>query len=349
MDYTFKKPTLESYNILFKVQHKIEDPSVLQEYLQTNSMTGLHREYINSGILPHKDIPVPPEVDYNSSSEEDLLNLCIKYSSEVEYELFNQASRRLMEYNKSLSVRFDIYTAQIRMLILLQWPSELARKFTEIESLLELGVDWARKNKFKVYFGLYLILQRKFKESSNFLIDALSTFESEEIMGFSDLVKFSLFSGLISIPRENIKNLSESDINNHIITIPGALNLLLSLYNCTYTDIFKHIYVFSKELQHNPYLYDKLDYFIYRVKLRVYKQIFNSYNSITVYQISKILNISEGYIIRDIEVMIIKKDLLCKVNHSTMMVYKVIREAHDSIIYKAEDILHTVQKEISNE
>ncbi|KAI5169853.1 hypothetical protein NEIRO03_2789, partial [Nematocida sp. AWRm78] len=34
---------------------------------------------------------------------------------------------------------------------------------------------------------------------------------------------------------------------------------------------------------------------------------------------------------------------------NTMMVYKVIREGHDSIIYTAEDILHTVQKEISNE
>jgi 26S proteasome regulatory subunit N7 len=50
---------------------------------------------------------------------------------------------------------------------------------------LEEGGDWEKKNKLKVYEGLYMILIRKFREAANFFTDSVSTFNSPEIISYN--------------------------------------------------------------------------------------------------------------------------------------------------------------------
>lgn len=351
MDYSFKKPTLDVYSILFAVRNKSESPSVLLSYLEERNMTGLIREYSKIGIFNiAEDIP-SEEVEMSILPEEDLLKLANKYSSEVEYELFSMASRRIMEYNKSLRVRFDINTAQVRMLILLGWKDQLDRKMDEIESLIELGIDWGRKNKFKVYKSLYYILQCDYEKASGLLIDALSTFEGEELMTYSDLVKYCLFCGLMELSRKSIhtKLVESSEVCEAAKDIPSALDLLLSLDSCDYSSLFTSLWKFADGIKNNPYLSDKVDYFVYRMKMRSYNQIFMSYTAISVRQMSSIFGVSEEYMLSDMEVMILRGDLRCRINHTSMMVYKIPAEVPDKIGEHAEEILHTIQKLIASE
>ncbi|EHY65685.1 26S proteasome regulatory subunit N7 [Nematocida ausubeli] len=351
MDYTFKKPTLDVYNILFKVENKKEDSSVLAEYLEKENMTGLLREYTKRGLFPGREVQPEEDVDMNGLSEEDLLKLSVKYSSEVEYELFVKAARRLMEYNKSLMVKFDICTAKVRMLILLGWKEELDKKMEEIESLIELGIDWARKNKFKVYKSLYHILRSDFEIAAGLLIDALSTFEGEELMSYSELVQYCLFCGLMTLPRQSIRTklVESSEVCEAANKIPSGLDLLLSLDKCDYPVLFRSICLFAEELKSNAYLYDKIDYFVYRMKVRSYNQLFKSYKAISIRQMSAIFGVSEEYMIRDVEAMILREDLLCRINHQLMMVYKTPAGNSDKIGEQAEEILHTIQKMIASE
>lgn len=352
MDYTFKKPTLEAYKILFKVERGEEDSSVLKEYLKTNEMTGLLREYGKRGLLGEHAVPVEEEdEEMNNLPEEDLLKLSAKYSAQVEYDLFVKATRRLMEYNKSLMVRFDIYAAQVRMLILLGWREELDKKMEDIESLLELGIDWGRKNKFKVYKGLYHILRNEYDVASSLLIDALSTFEGEELMTYSELVKYCLFCGLMQLSRQSIRTklVESSEVCDAAKDIPSALDLLLSLDRCDYSTFFKSLCKFAQELWDNAYLYDKIDYFIYRMKVRSYNQLFMSYKAISIKQMSSIFGVSEEYMIADVEGIILRGDLRCRINHQSMMVYKTPADSTDRISEKAEEILHTIQKMIASE
>ncbi|KAH9387046.1 26S proteasome regulatory subunit N7 [Nematocida major] len=350
MDYTFKKPTLEAYTILFRVEKGQEEPSVLEEYLKARSMTGLLREYAQRGILSCQVAP-EEEVEMNGLAEEELLKLSAKYSSEVEYALFLKASRRLMEYNKSLMVRFDICTAQARMLILLGRSEELEKKMGEIESVIELGIDWGRKNKFKVYKSLYHILRGEHETASELLIDALSTFEGEELMTYSELVKYCLFCGLMTLSRQSIRSklVESSEVCEAARCIPSALDLLLSLDRCDYSGLFKSLCKFAEGLKDSAYLYDKIDYFVYKMKVRSYNQLFMSYTAISIKQMSSIFGVSEQYILCDVEMMILRGDMRCKINHQNMMVYKTPADVADRIGAQAEEIIHTIQKMIANE
>ncbi|KAI5190966.1 26S proteasome regulatory subunit N7 [Nematocida minor] len=353
MDYSFKKPTLEAYDILFKVEKGLEDSLVLVDYLSRNKMTGLQREYEERGILPRTELSSGEsiDVDMNDLPEEDLLKLAGRYSEEVEYELFAKASRRLMEYNKSLMLRFDICTAQVRMLILLGWKEKLDKKMEEIESIIELGIDWGRKNKFKVYKSLYHILKCEYDTASNLLIDALSTFEGGELMTYSELVKYSLFCGLMGLSRQSIRSklVESSEVCDAAKDVPSALDLLMSLDKCEYDTLFVSMCKFAEELRSNAYLFDKVDYFVYRMKVRSYNQLFMSYKAISIKQMSSIFGVGQEYMLSDVEGMILRGDLRCRINHQNMMVYKTPNDSTDKIGEQAEEILHTIQKMIASE
>ena len=70
-----------------------------------------------------------------------------------DYEGFVLVTRRLFLKNNSLSLKFDAYLCKIRLLMLLERDNEAEYMVSQCCELVEMDVDWARKNKFKVYQG----------------------------------------------------------------------------------------------------------------------------------------------------------------------------------------------------
>ena len=51
-------------------------------------------------------------------------------------------------------------------------------------SLIEEGGDWDRRNRLKVYQGIYFLSIRDFKSAANNFLDSISTFTSYELMDY---------------------------------------------------------------------------------------------------------------------------------------------------------------------
>jgi 26S proteasome regulatory subunit N7 len=67
--------------------------------------------------------------------------------------------------------------------------------------LLKEGGDWERKNKLKVYEGLYLLQVREFDKAASLLLDCLATFNSAELLSYDELVFLTVTSSLITLDR----------------------------------------------------------------------------------------------------------------------------------------------------
>src|SRR5256885_1203237 len=74
-----------------------------------------------------------------------------------------------------------------------------------IASLIEEGGDWDRRNRLKVYEGIYRLSIRDFKTAANLFLDTLSTFMSTELMEYKDFVKYAVLAGAISLKRVDLK------------------------------------------------------------------------------------------------------------------------------------------------
>ena len=61
--------------------------------------------------------------------------------------------------------------------------------------------DWERRNRLKVYEGLYNVFIRNFEKGSSLLLDSLSTFASTELLTFHEFVLHRGIGSHHSFPR----------------------------------------------------------------------------------------------------------------------------------------------------
>ena len=60
----------------------------------------------------------------------------------------------------------------------------LRRSWKQINSMIEKGGDWERRNRYKTYYGIHCLAVRNFKEAAKLLVDSLATFTSIELTSY---------------------------------------------------------------------------------------------------------------------------------------------------------------------
>lgn len=73
-------------------------------------------------------------------------------------------------------------------------------------SLIEEGGDWDRRNRLKVYQGLYSIAIRDFKAAATYFLDTVSTFTSYELMEYTTFVRYTVYISMIALPRNELRD-----------------------------------------------------------------------------------------------------------------------------------------------
>lgn len=74
-----------------------------------------------------------------------------------------------------------------------------------MDRLIDEGGDWDRRNRLKVYNGVYLISIRQFKRGGELLLDALSTFTATELLSYNDFVALTVIANTLTLKRVDLK------------------------------------------------------------------------------------------------------------------------------------------------
>lgn len=81
----------------------------------------------------------------------------------------------------------------------------LAWRFACMNSLIEEGGDWDRRNRLKVYQGLYCVAIRDFKQAAELFLDTVSTFTSYELMDYKTFVTYTVYVCMIALKRPDLR------------------------------------------------------------------------------------------------------------------------------------------------
>ena len=134
-------------------------------------------------------------------------------------------------------------------------------------SLMEEGGDWDRKNRLKIYEGLYALSTRNFTVAATNFFDTMATFTCSEAMSYHAFVKYAVFACMVAMDRGFVKekvsralpaarahcgSLCEHFVLCCLVQIIGGAEVLEvlhshkelgtfvhSLYNCQYDVFFK--------------------------------------------------------------------------------------------------------------
>ena len=214
-----------------------------------------------------------------------------------EQKMFPQAITQFKETisnTKSFNTKIDALF-EICHIGLMTKDLDLLKEYLEkIKESLKEGGDWEKKNRLKVYDGLYLLFNRNFKEAGKNFLEALMTFTSYELFDFKTFVFYTAVINIISVDRKTLKEkvIDNSDVLSCINDIPHLQKFLNTFYDGEYEQFFKELYFIIQVLKKDFYLSKHYNYYINEIRVKVYSQFLQSYKTVTMDNMAKVFGVS---------------------------------------------------------
>ncbi|OIS96924.1 26S proteasome non-ATPase regulatory subunit 6 homolog [Nicotiana tabacum] len=192
----------------------------------------------------------------------------------------------------------------------------ISKSIDKAKKLFEEGGDWERKNRLKVYEGLFCMSTRNFKKAADLFLDSISTFTTYEIFPYDTFIFYTVLTSIITLDRVSLKQkvVDAPEILTVIGKIPYLSEFMNSLYECQYKSFFSAFAGLTEHIKLDRYLQPHFRYFMREVRIVVYSQFLESYKSVTIEAMAKAFGVSEDFIDLELSRFIAAGKLHCKID-----------------------------------
>lgn len=218
------------------------------------------------------------------------------------------------------------------------------------KDLLEQGGDWERKNKLKVYEGVYLMATRSFKQAGELFLTSVATFTTTELFPYNILVLYTIITTIVSLDRVALKKkiVDAPEILTVIGEIPCLEQLLNSLYNCKYGEFFKALPDVADLIKMDMFLEPHHRYFLREIRIVVYSQFLESYKSVSLSAMAATFGLSVEFLTKELATFIVSGALNCKIDKVAGVVETIQPDSKNTLyqatIKKGDHLLNKIQK-----
>ncbi|XP_011040415.1 PREDICTED: 26S proteasome non-ATPase regulatory subunit 6 homolog [Populus euphratica] len=192
----------------------------------------------------------------------------------------------------------------------------ISKSIDKAKNLFEEGGDWERKNRLKVYEGLYCLSTRNFKKAADLFLDSISTFTTYELFPYDTFIFYTVLTSIISLDRVSLKQkvVDAPEILTVIGKIPHLSEFLNSLYDCQYKSFFSAFAGLTEQIKLDRYLHPHFRYYMREVRTVVYSQFLESYKSVTIEAMAKAFGVTVEFIDLELSRFIAAGKLHCKID-----------------------------------
>ncbi|KAL5215061.1 hypothetical protein ABZP36_004213 [Zizania latifolia] len=192
----------------------------------------------------------------------------------------------------------------------------ISKSIDKAKKLFEEGGDWERKNRLKVYEGLYCMATRNFKKAASLFLDSISTFTTYELFPYDTFIFYTVLTSVISLDRVSLKQkvVDAPEILAVIGKVPHLSEFLNSLYNCQYKSFFAAFSGLTDQIKLDRYLQPHFRYYMREVRTVVYSQFLESYKSVTMEAMAAAFGVTVDFIDLELSRFIAAGKLHCKID-----------------------------------
>merc|ERR1740121_1063094 len=195
--------------------------------------------------------------------------------------------------------------------------TELAKK--EIDrAKVELGKggDWERRNKLKVYEGVFLMMSRRWKEAAQLFLKVMPTFTAVELVEFKDFVFYSVILTMVSLDRPTLRQelVSSPEVLGSIKETPHLQDFLESYFYCRYKPFMEHFVPLIDLVRQDRYLSRHCRHFMRIMRLNAYRQFLASYRSVKLSAMAAEFGVAPAFIDSELASFISSGKLACKID-----------------------------------
>uniref|UniRef100_G3MMA7 26S proteasome non-ATPase regulatory subunit 6 n=1 Tax=Amblyomma maculatum TaxID=34609 RepID=G3MMA7_AMBMU len=224
--------------------------------------------------------------------------------------------RKTYDKTVSLGHRLDLLFHLIRLGLFYLDHDLITRNIDKAKSLIEEGGDWDRRNRLKVYQGLYSLAVRDFKAAAASFLDTVSTFTCYELMDYQRFVTYTVLASMISLPRVELREkvVKGSEILEVLHSVPDISEYLFSLYRCQYATFFRKLAHVERQLQLDRLWAPHARFYVREMRILAYSQLLESYRSLTLQYMADAFGVTVSFIDQELARFIAAGRLHCKID-----------------------------------
>ncbi|RUS89116.1 hypothetical protein EGW08_003124 [Elysia chlorotica] len=224
--------------------------------------------------------------------------------------------RKTYDKTVALGYRLDIVFHLIRMGLFYNDHDLITKNIEKAQSLIDEGGDWDRRNRLKVYRGLYTMSIRDFKTAAGLFLDTIATFTSYELMDYQKFVTYTVLCCMIALERPKLREkvVKGSEILEVLHGLPDVRKFLFSLYNCHYSDFFIALASVEDLMKYDRLLAAHYSYYVREMRIMAYAQLLESYRSLTLDYMAKSFGVTVAFIDQELSRFIAAGRLHCKID-----------------------------------
>lgn len=243
---------------------------------------------------------------------------------------------------RSLSTgqRIDLALRQIILGIVWMDVDMIKKHIEEADELMEKGGDWDRRNRLKIYKGLFDIISRNFEKASEKFLSGVATFTAFELCSYNTFVFYTVITSMISLTRVQFKEkiIDSPDILAVIDEIPYLKTLCNALYEFDYKGFFISLVDIENSIRSDRYFAPHTDWFFREIRLVGYTQFLESYKCVTISSMAAAFGVSCDFIDRELARFIASGRVsakidnvsgvveTCRLNETNSMYERVIKQ-----------------------
>lgn len=226
----------------------------------------------------------------------------------------------------------------------------ISKSIDKAKNLFEEGGDWERKNRLKVYEGLYCMSTRNFKRAASLFLDSISTFTTYELFPYDTFIFYTVLTSIISLDRVSLKQkvVDAPEILTVIGKVPHLSEFLNSLYGCQYKSFFVAFSGLTEQIKLDRYLQPHFRYYMREVRTVVYSQFLESYKSVTMEAMATAFGVTVDFIDQELSRFIAAGKLHCKIDKVAGVLETNRPDArnafYQSTIKQGDFLLNRIQK-----
>jgi len=262
----------------------------------------------------------------------------------------------LLSYEKtelktvSLGQKIDIVFDVLRIGYAFNDLSLIKKNIQKAHQYIEDGGDWERRNRLKVYEGLYKMWIRNFSAATKLFLDSVSTFTCNELLNFNQFIHYTIIMSMISLDRPTLKStvIDSSDVLSVIRDLPNDTKYLNSLYECQYDVFLITLADITDQMKEDKYLISHSNFYSREMRIKGYAQFLEPYKSIRLANMAHNFGLSHQFLDFELSRFISSGRLHCKIDKVDGVIETVKlnekNEHYQSLIKLGDSILNRVHK-----
>jgi len=186
----------------------------------------------------------------------------------------------------------------------------------EAERLLEKGGDWDRRNRLKVYRGLYHMASRDFNKAAEDFLSAVATFTSSELFPYETFIFYTVVTSILALGRVDFKKkvIDSPEVLAVVRDVDNLQEFMNTLHECDYKGFFASLVKLNQRLCTDRYIAKHKDWFFREVRIKAYQQFLESYKSVTISSMAKSFGISTEFLDTELSHFISSRRLNAKID-----------------------------------